>query len=106
MNKVPNQDLLYKWFVTQLQFLKPFLVVAGIFYFAFLIPQIQDNGVQLQDFVPTNAVITSIVMYVANAIYAYLLKLKESNKRVDGIYNDYYQSSSYSPEPPLSPPNH
>lgn len=48
----------------------------AILYLGFLIPRIEENGVSLRDFVPTNAVFTAVALYIVNGLYDYLRKLR------------------------------
>lgn len=76
MNFRLNKKLQGKWIENQIIFLRPLFIMVAILYLGFLIPRIEQDGVSLRDFVPTNAVITAIVLYIVNATYDYLRKLR------------------------------
>jgi hypothetical protein len=76
MNIRLSSKLQSKWLENQILFLRPLVVFIGILYIGFLIPRIEENGISLQDFIPTNGVLTAIALYAGNAIYDYLRKLK------------------------------
>lgn len=76
MNLKLSTTLQSKWIENQLVFLRPLAIFIGVLYVGFLIPRIEDSGIQLSDFIPTNGVITAAALYIFNGIYDYLRKLK------------------------------
>ena len=64
-----------KWLENQLLFLRPLAVFIVLLYLGFLIPRIEENGISIEDFIPTNGVLTAIALYLINAAYDYLRKL-------------------------------
>lgn len=76
MNLRLNNKRQSKWIENQLIFLRPLGIFIALLYIGFLIPRIEDNGIQLADFVPTNSVFTAAALYIFNALYDYLRKLK------------------------------
>lgn len=76
MNLKLTNRLQSKWVENQLIFLRPLAIFIGILYLGFLIPRIEENGIELADFVPTNAVITAMALYIFNGLYDYLRKLR------------------------------
>lgn len=71
-----TQKVQTKWLGNQLDFLKPLGVFISLLYIGFIIPRIEENGISLSDFIPTNGVITAIALYITNGLYDYLRKLK------------------------------
>jgi len=59
-----------KWLDNQKSFLAP----LGMFYVAFVITQVGTNGFTLSDFVPGNAVLAAMALYLLNAVYDLLRK--------------------------------
>lgn len=65
-----------KWLNNQLTFLKPLVVFVATLYFTPIILNLSEAGhmVSLADFVPSQAVITAIVLYLINALYDLIRK--------------------------------
>lgn len=65
-----------KWLNNQLTFLKPLVVFVATLYFTPIILSLSEAGhtVSLADFVPSQAVITAIVLYLVNAVYDLIRK--------------------------------
>lgn len=71
-----NKTNFNKWLNNQITFLAPLAGFVGVLYLGAVIPKIQNDGVQLVDFKVTNAMLTAVILYVANAAYDYFRKLK------------------------------
>lgn len=69
-----KEDVL-KWFSNQVKFLKPLGIFIALLYIGFVIPRVKQDGIALTDFVPTNEVLTSIALYILNALYDLFTKL-------------------------------
>lgn len=71
-----------KWLSNQIKFLKPLAIFVAILYLGFVIPRVQDNGIALADFIPNNAVITSIALYILNALYDLFTKWSDKKEYI------------------------
>ncbi len=65
-----------RWFDNQKSFLAPLV----IFYLVFVISQVQHEGIAPSDFIPSNAVISAMALYVLNAAYDLLRKWSTEKK--------------------------
>ena len=65
-----------KWIRNQLEFLKPLALFSGTAYFLPIIAKLGVEGhvVGLQDFIPSSVVVTSITVYIVNALYDLIRK--------------------------------
>lgn len=79
--QLTKQDVA-KWISNQISYLKPLGVFVGLLYVGFVIPRVQDNGIQLSDFVPNNAVITSVALYILNGLYDLFSKWSDTKKYI------------------------
>lgn len=77
MNLLLTQKLQNKWLENQLAFLRPLGIFIALLYLGFLIPRIEENGISLADFIPTNGVLTAIALYIVNGAYDYFRKLSQ-----------------------------
>lgn len=71
-----EKNIYEKWLGNQIEFLRALAIFVLMLYVGFVIPRIEDQGFQLTDLVPTNSVITAIALYLFNALYDYLRKLR------------------------------
>jgi hypothetical protein len=60
-----NAEDFHKWLMNQ----KTFLAPLGMFYLAYVISEVGKDGISLMDFVPSNLVIATMVLYILNAAY-------------------------------------
>ena len=70
--------ILAKWFSNQ----KTFLAPLAIFYLVFVIAQVGQDGVAPADFIPSNAVVSAMVLYLLNALYDLLRKWAGKNEYI------------------------
>lgn len=71
-----------KWLNNQIEFLKPLVLFVATLYFTPIILSLSEAGhtVSLADFVPSQAVITAIVLYLINAAYDLIRKWASNAK--------------------------
>lgn len=55
-----------------------FLIPLALLYLAFVITGV-EGGIELSDFVPNNSVLTAGVLFVLNALFDLLTRLKNEN---------------------------
>lgn len=63
-----------KWLANTKEFLAPLALI----YVVFIIVGVEKDGIQLADFVPTNAVISAGALYVLNVLKDLLGKIKRA----------------------------
>lgn len=76
-----NPQDIAKWIKNQ----KIFLIPLAMIYLAFVIAKVGEGGFALTDFIPSNEVITAMVLYVLNAVYDLLRKWVQVKEYIEPI---------------------
>lgn len=73
-----------KWISNQLEFAKPFIIAIAGFYFLPLLATLgnPENVLELSDFIPSQAVVGSTVLYVMNTAWDFLRKWAGEEKYI------------------------
>lgn len=76
-NSIIREDL-QKWFKNSVVFAAPLLVI----YLTFVSGQIQIDGIEPSDFVPSNELLAMLVLYIINVLLDFFMKFAGETKYI------------------------